>query len=68
MCKSTDMADDDLLATAEVAALVHRTVATVNRWAIEGRLRPAMKLPRRTGANLFRLADVEAFLAERDAA
>lgn len=55
---------DDLIPTAEVARLVHKTVATVNRWANEGKLPPAVVMPGETGARLFRRSDVEAFLAD----
>lgn len=54
----------DYLTTAQVAEKVGRTVATVNRWAAEGRLKPAHKLPGDTGAYLYRRTDVEDLLAE----
>jgi DNA-binding transcriptional MerR regulator len=54
---------DDLLPTNEVAKLVRRTVATVNRWANEGKLIPAVEMPGETGARLYRRSDVQAFLA-----
>lgn len=53
-------AADDLLTTAEVAAITGKTVATINRWAASGALPVAKRLPGRTGANLFHRADVEA--------
>lgn len=54
----------DYLTTAEVAAVLGRPIATVNRWARTGRLPVAGKLPGRTGANLYRRADVEQLLNE----
>lgn len=60
------MADgpDDLLPTQEVARLFGKGVATINRWATEGHLSAAVQLPGRTGARLYRRADVEALLAQ----
>lgn len=54
---------DDLLPTKAVAALFSTTVATVNRWAQEGKLTPAVEMPGRTGARLYRRSDIEAHLA-----
>lgn len=69
MCKSTRMADlPALLTTAEVADLLGRTIATVNRQAASGVLPVAHKLPTRTGANLFRREDIERIAAEQRAA
>lgn len=59
--------EDDLLTSAEVAEALDRPVATVNRWALEGRLPVAKKLPGRTGANLYRRSDVEALLSVQPA-
>lgn len=56
-----------LVTTAEASKMLGRSVATVNRWVIAGRITPAMKLPGARGAHLFRLADVER-LSRRDAA
>lgn len=53
----------DLLTTAEVAVLLGKAIPTINRWAATGQLPVALRLPGRTGANLFRRSDVE-----RDAA
>lgn len=52
----------DLITTAEVAEILGKSVPTVNRWAAEGRLQPAQKLPGQRGAYLFRRADVEALM------
>lgn len=56
---------DDLLPTKAVADLLGTTVATVNRWAIEGKLAVAVEMPGRTGARLYRRSDVDAFLAAK---
>lgn len=61
VCKSA-LVLDDLIRTRDVADLAGRTVATVNRWVLEGKLIPAVEMPGRTGARLFRRADVDAFL------
>jgi excisionase family DNA binding protein len=57
----------DLVTTAEAAEILGRPLATINRWASEGRLPRAAKLPGRTGANLYRRSDVEALASERRA-
>lgn len=54
---------DDLLPTKAVADLLGKTVATVNRWVLEGKLHPAVEMPGKTGARLFRRSDVDAFMA-----
>lgn len=55
--------EDELLTTAEVAALLGRSVPTINRWAVEERLIPVMKVPGLRGPRLYRRADVEALAA-----
>lgn len=57
-------APDDLIPTAQAAAIHGVDVATINRWARAGRLPVAVKIPGKTGANLYRRADVEALLPE----
>lgn len=52
--------DDDLIGTAEAAAILDRPVATINRMALDGRLPIAVQMPGRTGARLYRRSDVEA--------
>jgi len=42
--------------------------STLTRWAIDGTITPALKLPGRNGALLFHLADVEAVREARDRA
>jgi predicted site-specific integrase-resolvase len=58
----------DLIPTSQVARIARVDVATVNRWARTGRLQVAVKVPGRTGANLYHRADVEALLTPQDAA
>lgn len=59
MRKTAQMADDDRLTTAEVAAILGRSVPTINRWAANGRLPVVQQLPGSTGARLFLRRDVE---------
>lgn len=57
---------DDLIGTKAAADILGRTVATLNRWAAEKREdtpQPAVELPGKTGARLYRRADVEALAA-----
>ena len=54
---------DDLITTATAAGLLGKSVATVNRWAAEGRITPAVEMPGETGARLYRRSDIEALLA-----
>lgn len=58
--------NERLLSTAEVAQQLRRPVRTVNRMVARGELITAQKLPGTTGANLFRQADVDAYLAGSD--
>ena len=53
----------DLLTTAEAAERLGTTVPTLNRWAAEGKIPTARKLPGLRGARLFLPADLDAFLA-----
>ena len=52
--------EHDLISTATVAGMLGKTVATVNRWAAEGKITPALKMPGDTGARLYRRTDIEA--------
>jgi len=45
--------------------MLGKSVATVNRLALAGVLRPVMKLPGKTGAYLFAREDVEALAVKR---
>lgn len=54
-----------LLTSAEAAKILGVEQPTVNKWAAEGRLPTAMKLPGLRGPNLFRPEDVEALRDER---
>ena len=44
---------DQYLTTAQVADTANRSIRTVSRWIKDGRLRPSLKIPGRTGAYLF---------------
>lgn len=50
----------ETLTTAQAAELLGKSVATVNRMVLLGRLNPAAKLPGKTGAYLYRREDIEA--------
>ncbi len=58
----------ELLTTVLVAERLGVTIRTVHRMVDTGRLRAEFKLPGRTGAYLFRTADVDAALVETSAA
>ena len=53
------MRKDDYLTSTDVATLLRVSVATINRWAADGRLVPVHKFPGLRGPNLFQRADVE---------
>ena len=55
----------DLLTTAQVCERLGVGSSTVARWAAEGKLTEAHKLPGIRGPRLFRVADVDALAAER---
>lgn len=52
------MQHDDLIPTAETARILGKSVATINRWAAERKLVPAIEMPGEKGARLFRRSDV----------
>ena len=56
-----------LIPTAEVAQILGANVKTVTRWASDGVLPYAQKLPGLRGPYLFDAAVVARFKAERDA-
>lgn len=58
----------ELVPTAEAAVIFGVSVKTVNRWASDGVLPCAVKLPGRTGAKLFRRTDVERLAIKRERA
>lgn len=65
VCKYAPRMADDLIPTKAAAALLGVTVATVNRWANEKKIEPAIKMDGTTGARLYRRSDIEALrLAE----
>lgn len=54
-----------LLTTAEVATRLNRSVATINRWVVEGRLPAARQVGSgRTGARLYSPVEVDTLAAE----
>ena len=53
------MPTDDLLTAAEAATELGTTVRTLNRWADEGKLPTAHKLPGVRGARLFTRSAVD---------
>ena len=55
--------NDDLLTTAQVAERLGKSVATINRMALDDRLTPALVAPGRKGARWYRKADVDALEA-----
>jgi DNA-binding transcriptional MerR regulator len=67
VCKIAYLMPDELLSTKTVADMLKTTVTTINRWAIEGRIKPAGKVPTRTGARLYRRSEVERVIAVRAA-
>jgi excisionase family DNA binding protein len=52
--------EEDLIGTAEATRILSVDKTTITRWVAAGRLTPALKLPRRNGAYLFKRSDVEA--------
>jgi hypothetical protein len=48
-----------LVTAKEAAVIANKSVATIKRYALTGRLKHAMKLPGDTGAYLFNRKDVE---------
>lgn len=57
------MQTDDFLTTAEAAALLCYSVATVNRMVRRGELTPAIEAPGKTGMRFFRREDIDALMA-----
>lgn len=64
MSKVTHMGNEaELLSTAEAAALLGKSIATINRWADSGALPVAVKAPGIRGARFFARGAVEAMKA-----
>lgn len=59
------MQASELISTAETARLLGKSVATINRWVVLGKIKPAHEMPGETGARLFRRSDVERIVAKR---
>jgi predicted DNA-binding transcriptional regulator AlpA len=55
--------DDDMLSRVELAAALHVSTRTVDRWIAEGTGPPYVRLPR--GTLRWRWGDVQAWLTER---
>lgn len=53
------MSNLELVTTAQVADLLGRDTATINRWANQGRLQPAMQAPGVRGSRWFLRRDIE---------
>ena len=69
MSKVTHMGNEaELLSTAEAAALLGKSIATINRWADSGALPVAVKAPGIRGARFFAAAEVEKLRTEAGAA
>lgn len=61
MGQTADMPSNDLIGTADAAAILQRSQRTVKRLAKSGKLEPAVKMTGDTGAYLFERSTVEAF-------
>ena len=57
---------DDLIGTTETGQILGKTPRTVQRMVSAGALVPVVTLPGKTGAHLFKRADVEALAADRE--
>ncbi len=70
MCNTRAMSASkpDLIGSREACAMLDVATSTLTRWAIDGTITPALKLPGRNGALLFHLADIEAIREARDKA
>lgn len=56
--------EPNYLTTEQVARRLGKSVSTINRWAASGKLSPAVDMPGRTGARLYRAGDVLELMAE----
>ena len=59
---------DDLIGSTETGQILGKTPRTVQRMVTAGILVPVVTLPGKTGAHLFKRAEVEALAAEREKA
>lgn len=62
---TTEIVNLTLVSTADAAAVLGVSVATLNQWAVNGRIRTAVKTPGIRGARLFAEDDVMALAASR---
>lgn len=60
------MTTTTLLTTEQVAALVRKSVSTVNRWATTGKLQPAYQTAGVRGSRLYAPDDVLALVQEEE--
>ena len=59
--------DSDYLTAGQAAERAGVSRKTIQRWMASGRIASALQLPGRTGAHLFRPADVDAAMAKAEA-
>ncbi|MEA1795150.1 helix-turn-helix domain-containing protein [Rhodococcus sp. IC4_135] len=59
------MPHEDSIGSTEACRLLDVSRATLTRWAKSGVITPAMQLPGRNGALLFKRDDVEKLAAQR---
>jgi excisionase family DNA binding protein len=59
--------DETLIGSNESCRILEVDKTTLARWAANGRITPAYKLPGRNGAYLFRRADIKALAEQREA-
>lgn len=55
---------DELIGSAQATELLNIDRSTLTRWTKAGRLKTAHELPGRTGARLYRRADVDQLVAD----
>ena len=52
------MPDPDIISTSEAAKLLKVHPATINRWALDGKLTPHYEVPGKTGPRFYLRSDV----------
>lgn len=58
---------DDVIGSSEATQILNVDKSTLSRWVASGLISPLKQFPGRTGAMVFRRADVEKLAAERAA-